>query len=238
MGKLEQICEELTKETTHPDFRLWLTSKPNKSFPQNILQNSLKMTIEPPKGLKANLKLNYSQLDDSQINGCLKKPEAYKTLMFGLILFHAVIQERRKFGAIGWNIPYEFSNEDLEVCQRQLLTFLEDYEEIPFKVLNFICADINYGGRVTDDKDKRLISTMLKNFMNKDVLAFDYLFSASGTYRNIAPGNKADYLMYINKLPGISKPGIFGLSDNAEITTNQNTSFEFINSVLKLQSTS
>lgn len=51
MPKLEQIVENMD-ETKHRDFRLWLTSQPNKHFPVSVLQNSVKMTLEPPSGLK------------------------------------------------------------------------------------------------------------------------------------------------------------------------------------------
>ena len=82
-------------------------------------------------------------------------------LLFGFALFHAIAQDRRKFGPIGWNIAYAFTKEDFDVCQKQLKLFLDEYDAIPYKVLNFLGSEINYGGRVTDDKDVRLIKCML-----------------------------------------------------------------------------
>lgn len=105
--------------------------------------------------------------------------------MFGFCLFHAIIQDRRKFGAIGWNIAYEFTNEDLTVCKRQLKMLLDDYDVVPYKVIQFLGAEINYGGRVTDDKDVRLIKTILKNYINNDVMRDGYKFSESGLYISI-----------------------------------------------------
>jgi dynein heavy chain, axonemal len=47
---------------------------------------------------------------------------------------------------------------------------LDEYDEIPYKVINFLGAEINYGGRVTDDKDVRLIKTILKLYINREVI--------------------------------------------------------------------
>ena len=59
---------------------------------------------------------------------------------------------------------------------------LDDYEEIPYKVLMFLGSEINYGGRVTDDKDVRLINNIIKVYINPGVLKTGHAFSSSGTY--------------------------------------------------------
>jgi len=142
------------------------------------------------------------------------------------------VQDRRKFGPIGWNIQYAFTNEDLMVTRRQLKIFIEEYELVPFKVLNYVGAEINYGGRVTDGKDVRLIKCILNRFINPGILETDYKFSKSGIYRSIEPGEKEDYMDYIRDLPLNPQPEAFGLHNNAEITTQQIATTNILQSMI------
>jgi len=87
-------------------------------------------------------------------------------------------------------------------------------------VLNYLGAEVNYGGRVTDDKDIRLICSILKNYVAPGCIEVGYIFSPSGIYRTIEPGTKEDYVNYISTLPLVPHPEAFGLHENAEITTN------------------
>lgn len=75
--------------------------------------------------------------------------------------------------------------------------FLNEYEEIPFEALNYMVAEANYGGRVTDPKDRRLIKILLKTFYRPAILHDNYSFSPSGTYYAPSDGPIESYKEYI-----------------------------------------
>ena len=67
---LDKIIEGLPERKPHEDFRLWLSSNPTADFPIAILQRGLKMTTEPPKGLRANLMRLYSTINEESFSEC------------------------------------------------------------------------------------------------------------------------------------------------------------------------
>merc|ERR1719158_2767061 len=89
MPELEKICEQTSPQDTDKDFRLWLTSMPTKAFPPLLLQNGVKMTNEPPKGLRANLLGSYNGADDSMLNDCANV-QGFQRIFFAFAFFHAI----------------------------------------------------------------------------------------------------------------------------------------------------
>ena len=119
MPELEKTVEALQFTKVHSRFRLWLSSSPNPFFPISILQSSIKMTTEPPRGLKANLKRLYNLVTEDKFQACRAR-EKYKKLLFALTFFHAVLIERRKFEQLGWNTIYSFNDSDFDVNEMTL----------------------------------------------------------------------------------------------------------------------
>jgi dynein heavy chain, axonemal len=240
MPRLEYIVQNIPAEVKGPgrDFRLWLTSYPSPKFPVTLLQNGMKMTNEPPKGLKANLYGSYNKdfISDPHFFNSCKKEKEWKKLLYGLCFFNAVIQERRMYGPLGWNIPYEFSESDLRISVQQLQLLLNQYEKIPFEALLYLTGECNFGGRVTDDKDRRLIMTLLNDYYNENMFKDTYKFSGINEYFAPPLGDYQSYLDQIDLLPNFSPPGIFGFHPNADITKNQNEAASTFNSMLLTQS--
>ncbi|XP_053075250.1 dynein axonemal heavy chain 1 isoform X4 [Acinonyx jubatus] len=235
MPALERLIEHINPDKVHRDFRLWLTSLPSNKFPVSILQNGSKMTIEPPRGVKANLLKSYSSLSDDFLNSCRKVME-FKSLLLSLCLFHGNALERRKFGPLGFNIPYEFTDGDLRICISQLKMFLDEYDDIPYKVLKYTAGEINYGGRVTDDWDRRCVMNILEDYYSPSVLFHEHSYSASGIYHQIQPTYDLNgYVSYIKGLPLNDMPEIFGLHDNANITFAQNETYGLLGAIIQLQ---
>lgn len=52
--------------------------------------------------------------------------------------WETVIQERRKFGPLGWNVKYDFNNSDLECALATLNMFLEEQPDIPWPALLYV----------------------------------------------------------------------------------------------------
>jgi len=98
LKELEKQLDFFKLDMTHPNFRVFLSAEPSNGIPVGILERSIKITNEPPMGMKANLKKGLNLFGKEKID---QKEPKEKCILFGLCYFHAMMIERRKFGAKG-----------------------------------------------------------------------------------------------------------------------------------------
>uniref|UniRef100_A0A8D1UZT8 AAA+ ATPase domain-containing protein n=1 Tax=Sus scrofa TaxID=9823 RepID=A0A8D1UZT8_PIG len=199
MPKLCAIVESFNNPdvTIEPEFRLWLSSKSDNSFPVPVLQRSLKIAVENPQGLKNNLLETFGYSGSGEVTEeILEKSDCgpwWKKLLFSLCFFNALINERKTYGILGWNIAYAFSPSDLEVAIKVLANALSAWPSVPWQTLRYLLGEVVYGGRVTDSWDRRCLNTLLYKFCNPTMLKDDFSFSTDEF-----------------PCPGLDPPGVHG----------------------------
>lgn len=101
--------------------------------------------------------------------------EKWRGLLYAISFLHSIVQERRKFGAIGWCVPYEFNNSDLDAS----LLFLEKHLSstimvglpLSWNTIQYMVAEVQYGGRITDDLDRELFITYAAKWLNDSIIS-------------------------------------------------------------------
>lgn len=109
--------------------------------------------------------------------------------------------------------------------------FLNEYEIIPFDAIAYLTGECNYGGRVTDAWDRRTIVTLLKDFVNENVVEDPvYKFSKiDATYIIPRRVEHREVVKHINEtIPNDPSPEIFGLHTNASMIRDLNASILFL----------
>ena len=239
LKKLEIIIENI--KNPDKNFRLWLTTAPTDKMPLGILQRSLKVTTEPPDGLGLNMKGSYSKITDEDLDSCTHQD--FKSLIYVLAFFHAVVQERRKFGKIGWNVSYDFNESDFRISFKLIGMYLTKAlenkgEGIPWETLRYLIGEAMYGGRVTDGFDRRTLVCILDEYLGDFI--FDknqkFYFSKAGYDYNVpAPTHLDAYIESINEFPLNNSPEVFGLHSNAEISYFNNATKVVWSNLISMQ---
>ncbi|XP_068161051.1 dynein axonemal heavy chain 9 [Antennarius striatus] len=236
LSSLEKLLEQHA-EGSHADFRVFVSAEPSSTpeghiIPQGILENSIKITNEPPTGMHANLHKALDNFNQDTLEMCARENE-FKSILFALCYFHAVVAERRKFGPQGWNRSYPFNTGDLTISINVLYNYLEANPKVPFDDLRYLFGEIMYGGHITDDWDRRLCRTYLEEYVKPEMMEGE-LYLAPGFP---LPGNMDynSYHQYIDDALPPESPYLYGLHPNAEIGFLTQTSEKLFRTVLEMQ---
>jgi dynein heavy chain len=236
---LEKQLDEYAMEGSHAKFRVFLTSDPNPAIPIGILNRCIKLTNEPPAGLKANLKRAWCFFPKEQIEDCDGKT---KSILFGLCHFHSIMMERKLFGPMGFNMVYPFAMGDLRDSAKCLNNYMENSGggKIPWQDLKYIFGEIMYGGHIVNDFD-RLVANEYLNFYMKDELLEEtemYPFAEDEkgvSFMSPSATTFEKYIEHIETTMGPDTPIAFGLHPNAEIEFRTQQSNTMFKTLLELQ---
>merc|ERR1711935_1004100 len=164
-----------------PDFRIWMSCEPREGFPLGLLQKAVKVTNEPPKGVRAGLLRTFSTLVNAEFLEKIDHPN-WRTLLYGVCFLHSVVIERKKFGSLGWCVPYEYNNSDLAASLLFIERYLDNLQKISGQATNpnqnfqinyveliYMICDIQYGGRITDNLDRELFTCYGENWFRETI---------------------------------------------------------------------
>lgn len=87
--------KEKGSDYVHKDYRLYLSSMPTNFFPVTVLQGSVKVTNEPPKGLRSNVRGSFATITQSFFEDNAIGVD-WRRMVFGVCFFHAIIQVTTK----------------------------------------------------------------------------------------------------------------------------------------------
>jgi len=203
----------------HEDFRLWITAEPHPQFPIGLLQMSIKITNEAPVGMRAGLRNSYAWVTQDMLDAVQR--QEWRQLLYVMCFLHSIVQERRKFGPIGWNIKYEYNQSDLSACCQFLQNHLIEMDakkasQPTWATVRYMVSSIQYGGRITDPFDELLMDTYVEKYFRPESLEM---------HCELFPGYKVPdateiqfFRQEIEKLPGQESPEIYGLHPNADLT--------------------
>lgn len=237
--ELEKKLDEMALEGSNARFRLFLSSDAANSIPIGLLNRCIKITNEPPAGLKNKLKSAFASLNRDQFEECDAK---MKSILFGLCHFHAVMLERKQYGPMGYNMMYPFSIGDLRDSGVVLANYMENSGggKIPWADLRYIFGEIMYGGHIVNDFDRKMCATYLDFYMKDELLDETEMYPYNDEEKAIsfmcpAATSYDKYIEHIDTALTQDTPIAFGLHPNAEIDFRTTQSNIILQTVLELQ---
>ncbi|KAG5468467.1 hypothetical protein LSCM1_02447 [Leishmania martiniquensis] len=209
---VSQLEKELMVLKPDASFRLFLTSEAHDEFPFILLGQSLKITFEPPPGIKQNLLRTYHDWGPAFVN---EKDEKQRQLLFAAASLQAIVQERRSYVPQGWTKDYEITAADLKSSADIVLRH-SMHGDVDWPSIRGILNDAIYGGKMETHFDKVIMATYVEKMFHVNCMAGTKQQEPLFYHTRIPSGDYADFTQAIKRLPDSDIPVLFSLPPNAD----------------------
>ena len=213
LPKLEFMCEGLDEDTASTDFRLWITTKYSEDFPIPILQNCIKVTLEEPNHIKNSLLQSFppSKYRAHHYEGLSDK---MKKVSVSISFFHSLINERTRFGSVGWNQTYVFPSRDKTLSLEYLMNYFTSNDSSSLKSISSFLCNCIVGSGIEDIVDSLTLNTILQRFCGSAVVNEDgFSVDAEGKYMVSTYESYDALLEYLGSLPQYATPSMLAVDE-------------------------
>lgn len=207
--------------SSHPNFRLFITTEINQKLPTSLLRLSDIIVAEAPTGVKATISRFFSSISPDRFGSTLRN-----RLYLVLAWLHAVIQERLRYVPIGWTEKYEFTEADATHALDAIDALVEDAtggkqhvapEKLPWDALRSTLGKSIFGGRIANDSDQMILDKLVNSIIVPECFDVDFrLADVDGAPCLPEGSSEKECLDWIDSLPFTTPPSWIGLDSDAE----------------------
>ena len=209
--------------SAEPDFRLWILIPSDVNISLRLMHISIKICFDAPVGLK----LVKDCLDQCTLCFGSDFEETtswqFKSILLMLCLFHNAVHNRSMFGKLGWSQPYEIHSSDFFASAQILQGIRDDVQkkikESHWEKSRYLIAEIFYGGQVTDDLDRRILTGYANHLFNSSVLEPNKVIFKQCSVSEISESGQS-LNQVLERLALANRPESIGLPAGFEFASN------------------
>ena len=206
--------------TTHPDFRLFITSEITPKLPTALLRLSDLIIAEAPGGIQASMTRFFSSISKQRFENPVRN-----RLYLILAWVHAVVQERLRYVPSGWSEKYEFTEADATHALDVIDSLIKDMggeildpEKLPWDAIRSTLRKGVFGGRVTQPIDQEVLDNLVNSLFVSQSFNLNFkLVPAVSDAPTLPEGTSRDECFaWISSLSRNTPPTWVGLDSDAE----------------------
>ena len=220
LDDLELIVAKLEKEVSNSKFRLFLSSIQMDHCPALILKSSVKVALQQATGIKLRMERLVEEFAKDTTWRRGPNYVMHKNMYFALSYLHSVLDGRKMYGPLGWNIYSGFDASDLAISQQQLVSYLGEPvkdKETQVHMIKYLFANVNFSGKISREEDLRKLHAVIEDLITVDIAKATRLLPDLSRGHYGVPRYDEDMIDWVDKnLPKEDPCEVYGFNRNSE----------------------